>query len=695
MNPEVTIDFETRSPVNLKDQGAFVYAADPATTPICLSAAVNADRPVVWINPRFRHLCHTANIQYEIVPEKDIFSMILDSKKIIAQNSMFEFLIWNWIMTSRFNWPVLELSRLHDTMAQSAYHALPLNLENSGAALGLTIQKDMTGHRAMMKICKPRTPKKKEKEEDPCWKNKLYWHEDPIDYEAVVNYCCHDVLTERMLHHSLPDLPPAERMIWLMDQVINLRGVCVDVDAARIITRRLEDYKDKQEVEFQRLTQGMVSGPKSYVALQNWVSQRIGRPISSVDKAAVAELLKTPLPEDVQKVLMIKTELSKSSTAKHQAIINRAGADNRFRGIAQYHGASTGRWAGRGVQVHNLPRDSYSEKDYELCLYLLNKGDLVTLEQVYGNPFSVASRCVRGTFIAAPGKELLCGDYSAIEGRNLAHLAQEEWVLEAYRAKKDMYKVAAAAILGKSYDDITKAERNAPGKIAELACGYQGAAGAVRQFGGGVGMTDEEIVKTIISPWRKSRPKTVDFWYETERAAIMAVENPGQETEYSYIKFHSDIQFLRIFLPSGRALHYYAPEIQKTRARRKNPREDHPQNCICDECAYDKKYLDFMGMQTVGDSTVPVWTRCATYGGRLVENIVQATCRDILAEAMLRLTDAGFHVVLHIHDEIVCEEEKGSRSLREFYELMEVVPTWAAGMPINVSGWQGYRYRKD
>ncbi|GAF71751.1 unnamed protein product, partial [marine sediment metagenome] len=279
-------DFETRSTIDIRKQGAFVYAAHPTTEPMCLAVTVADADPIVWAPEYFRKLINPDNIKHRIVSAKEIVSATLDADYTVAQNTMFEYLIWNLIMVPRYKWPKLPLERLHDTMAQLAYHALPMNLEQAGAALRLPIQKDMVGNAAMKKLCKPKKPVKAEREADPEWASKIWWHEAPATLEANINYCCTDVISERMVHKYLPDLPARERDVWLHTERKNLRGVHVDVENVKAIVGVVKTQEAKQIKRFAELTNGAVSGPRSYVALKNWVNEEANLKLTSVDKDA-------------------------------------------------------------------------------------------------------------------------------------------------------------------------------------------------------------------------------------------------------------------------------------------------------------------------------------------------------------------------------------------------------------------------
>ena len=458
----------------------------------------------------------------------------------------------------------------------------------------------------------------------------------------------------------------------------------------------------------------------------------------------VKAALKGELPDDARRFLQIRQSLAKSSTAKYEAAKFMACSDGRMRGFAMYHGASTGRFTGKGIQLQNLPRGVFdlgqkpdkdgrkpSEDAFWLAVELVQRGSLDGMTLEFGDPMPILSSVIRPLLLAAPGHELMAADFSAIEGRGLAWAAGEQWVLDAYAAYDrgegpDMYMVTAGKILGKPGHEITKAERKSPGKIADLACGYYGGVGAIEKFGGQVPEADKpkwaeawmrrelkdnpaalealdgwpggfdtqglvalaqagwpvpsdyevfEIwAKDVVTKWRESRPLTVALWKGLEQAAVQAVET-GEPRSYGRILYQVEGPFLTCRLPSGRKLYYPFPKL----AVREMP--------------WGGSQLQLS--HNVVDSTTKQWVRRFAHGGVLTENVIQALCRDILVEALLRLEANGFPIVLHVHDEAVAEVPTGTRTLEEFIRVMTVPPAWADGFPISASGWTGERYRKD
>jgi DNA polymerase len=688
---ELTIDFETRSACDLKKHGLFRYVEDPTTDAMKLGVMVGDEEPRIWLPDYFRNLLLPKFGKYLIrieIRTPELLHLVDAADKIIAQNSMFEFCMWNVVCHRKYGFPKIPLEKFHDTMAQLAYHALPQNLEKAAKALRLQVQKDMNGHKAMMKLCKP-------KSRDP-----IVWNEDPDLIWSELLYCLDDCRAERLIYKTLPKLPEKEREIWLWNERVNLRGIPVDLTSARTWADAIEEDKADLLKEFKTLCRNEVSSPRSYVKLKEWVNRECGLDLESLGKEQTAELLENEgLPKHVRRILEIKTEAGKASAAKLKAMIDRANGDSRVRGCSAYHGASPGRFAARGIQPHNMPRDSLKPKDYELALAVYRAAGKEGLQAMYDLPSFVASRSVRGTIMAPDGYIFVCSDYSSIESMGLNHQAGEEWVLDAFRRGECVYKHNAARILGKPYTSIDDDERQKPGKISELASGYQGSAGAVRKFDAMPGVSDAEIIKTITQPWRDAHPMVVAFWKGVESAAKDAIKNPGKVFSYRDIQFASDRVFLRMRLPSGRCLHYFQPGIEEKRFIKKNDRPgDHPEDCTCNECGWYAENMYYWGMKQVDGKTTTQFAKVYSYGGKLAENAIQGLCRDIMCDGALRVENHGFPVVFTVHDEVISlikESDARTDTLQVFEQVLSEVPSYVAGLPlIAKKGWIGKRYRK-
>jgi DNA polymerase len=665
----LVIDFETRSACDLKKHGAFVYSEDPTTDVTCLALKKNGEPPVIWKrgDPLW------------------FLPLLEEATEIIAHNLSFEVVMWENVCVKRYGWPPLPAEKLRCSAAQGAMHAIPRALGNACAALGMEQQKDNDGYRIMMKLCKPRKPKQ---DEDP---DGLYWNEDPADFEKLYKYCAQDTIAEEALSNALRPLPLKELEIWRLDQQINARGIQIDLDGARAMLAMVAEHETKLLKRLARLTSGAVRTAKQVEQLRNHL-RGLGLDLPDLTAKTVKDALDGDnLSPAVREILEIRRSLGRSSSAKYNSMIDRASADGRVRGSLLYHGAGTGRWAGAGIQPQNFPSRIKVSASVEEMLEVVKIGGLALHDALYGDdPMMTAGALVRSVITAAEGKELVVADYSAIEGRGLAWLAGEETELKNYREGLDVYIANAAMILHKRYEEVTKEERQSPGKLSVLSCGYGGSAGAVRKFGGDVpfrllwegslagkaleDQIDEDIKREIVNPWRETHPRTVAFWYDLERACMDAVANPGTVETCRGASFSVRDKFLMCRLPSGRLLFYYDPKIMAMKTSW-------------------GEMKDCVTYMTV-DSLTKKWVRTNTYGGKISENLCQSICRDIMAEAMLRLEEAGYPIVMTVHDEIVCEVPIGFGSVEEFERIMCQVPAWATGFPIAAAGWRGKRYRK-
>jgi DNA polymerase len=593
--------------------------------------------------------------------------------EIEAHNMAFEYAIWKNVCEKRYGWPPLPTEKLRCSAAKAAMHSLPRRLEDACNALALPVGKDVEGYRLMLKLCKPRRRRKAEPEINPDDEFGLYWFNDPEDFARLYEYCLNDVRAEEALSDALRDLPRKELEIFRLDQAINERGIMADLNVCAAMIQFINDHERRLLGQLRTLTQGRVKSAKQVDVLLNYLESQ-GVLLPDLAAATVEQALKGDLNAVAKDVLEIRRSLGRSSAAKYSAIMDRASRDGRVRGALLYHGAGTGRWAGAGIQPQNFPSRIKTSAPPEELVECILAGGLPLFQALYeDDPMAAAGACTRSALVAAPGRDLLAADFSAVEGRGLAWLAGEENELAIYRSDADVYVATAAMILHKPYNQVTKEERQKPGKIATLACGYQGGVGAVRKFGGD-GMTDEEIKSQIVDPWREAHPMTVRFWHNLEAACMDAVRNPGRVVNAREISFKVANRFLLARLPSGRILYYYDPQIREVETK----------------WGEMKEVVTYMTV----DSYTKHWTRAATYGGKLAENVTQATCRDLMAEAMLRVETAGYPIVLTVHDEILAEVPEGYGSLEEFCSLMEEVPRWASGFPVKAAGWRGKRYRK-
>lgn len=670
-------DFETRGTIDLKDVGVDVYSRHPHTVPWCLGYAFGGEAPEIWMPG-------------QPCPER-VRQHIESGGVFVAHNAPFELAIWNNIMVPRHGWPRLSPKQVRCTMAMAYAMALPGSLEKAAAAVGISEQKDLAGGRLMMQMAKPRLlpkPGTTDPAGQDSWENqKPQWWDEPNKLAALYEYCKQDVRVERELEKRLLALSPSEQTVWKLDYDINQRGVYIDRAAIKAAIAVVEREADRLNGDIRSATGNFVGFTTEVARITEWLRTR-GVRLDGVAKADVLDLLaNAELPDDCRNVLRIRQEAGKSSTAKLKKMLSAVSADGRIRNTTQYHGAGTGRWAGRRIQPHNMPRGTISAPEVNHLLNLLPI--IATAEWIryanffHGSALDVISSCLRGFICAAPGHDLISVDFANIEGRVLAWLAGEDWKLGAFRAQDngtgpEIYLVAAKMIWGL---DFTKDDpERQHGKVAELACGYGGGVGAFQTMAKTyLVKVSDTLADEIKTRWRKRHPATVQYWYDLEYAAKAAVLNPGEPfgagPDKRRVAFKTKGSFLFCRLPSGRILCYPYPKIKPTET---------PWGEMRDQ-------LHFMGVNEKNQ-----WVEMHTYGGSLSENVTQAVARDLLVEAMQRLTAAGAKVVLHVHDEIVIEVPKTSpaHAQAEAQRITAVVPAWTAGLPVSTKGWRRKRYGK-
>ena len=672
----LTLDLETRSTCDLRKAGAWKYSEDPGTDVLCAALKTGHAPPVLWVPDWVRALL-PAGHGLPLVSAEEVRRMIAAADEIEAHNAEFERALWENVLTPRYGWPAIPLAKRRCSLAKCSMHALPRGLDQACKALGLPVAKDAEGYTLMLRMCKPRKPSKK----DPS-----PWHQKPEQLVRLCRYCLQDVEAEHCLSQALDDLPPGELQVWRLDQEINARGIQADVASSEMIIDALEDWAETLTGQVSELTAGAVKTPRQLQAFRDFLADEEGLFLEDLTRATVdGALADAAVAGKARALLLLRRQLSKSSVAKYEAITRMAGRDGRIRGTLLYHGASTARWSGRGLQPQNLPRGSFA--DVECCLEAWRHGpDFVAA--LWDDPMDAAATCIRSMLVSAAGKDLLVADFSSIEARVTGWLAGEASIVEAFRAGKDLYKVAAQPIYNKHYEDITKAERQI-GKVVVLACGYQGFVGAFQSMAKVYGVqVEDDQAREIVLAWRDANPKVVELWRGLEEAAFNAVRNPGSVWSYGveYIKvaFKVEGRFLLMRLPSGRKLYYYKPEI----VEKALPQSDEDKQA--GRPPRRKKVVSYLGT----DSTTGKFIRQHTYGGKLTENAVQAIARDLMVNAMFHLEAAGYPVVLTVHDEVVCEVPDNAGSVAEMEALMCRLPAWAAGLPMAAEGWRGKRYRK-
>jgi DNA polymerase len=690
------IDLETRSAVDLKKTGVYVYAEDPTTDVWCAAYAVD-DEPVQLWTPGMS--CPDA-----------VLDAVMNDWPIVAHNANFEMALWAGVLGPKHGWPLPEVQQWRCTMAMALAMALPGSLDNAAATLGLDTRKDVKGYGIMMRMAKPRKVNPD---------GSIVWWNEPERLADLYAYCKQDVEVERELEKRLMPLSKSELDLWHLDQVINSRGVHVDEKLCLAAKAIVAQTQARLDAEMKAVTDYNVGACSNAVQLAQWVRAK-GFPNESIAKDQIELLLaRDDLPPDVRRALELRREAAKASVAKIDSLLAGMQRDKRSRGLLQYHAASTGRWGGRRFQPQNIKRPKL--KNVDLAIEAVLHGDVDVIDMMYGEPLSVVGDCLRGMIRAAPGNKIIAADYANIEGRVLAWLAGEDWKLQAFRdfdagTGPDIYKITAAEILGVRPEDVTGEQRQGYGKVPELALGYEGGPGAfqtmARGYGVDVGSTIDQLkarvsldvleraeggwlsrgkmsgmsevnwraAEIIKLRWRDRHKATVKLWKALKEAGLAALESPGLTIEVGRLKLRKVGSFLWLRLPSGRALCYPYPKI----VQKKTSWLDSDGNPIF------QPTFTYKGV----DSYTRKWTDCYAYGGLWAENVTQAVARDLMAEGVKRLEEAGYPVILTVHDEVVSEVPESFGSVDEFCEIMTELPAWAAGCPVAAEGWAGERYRK-
>lgn len=660
----LSIDLETYSDVNLKKAGLYRYVQSPAFE-ILLFAYSFDGAPTQVIDMA----------QGEEIPMEVIHALTDPQCLKHAYNAAFE-----WYCLSKYMGAQLPPAQWRDTMLHGLYAGYTAGLDATGRALGIPEdkQKLTTGKALIRYFCVPCKPTKANG-----GRTRNYPHHDPEKWELFKTYNGQDVVAEMEIERRLSVFPVPDfvQKQWETDLLINARGVAVDMDFCEGALELGETIRAKLTDEAVQLSG--LQNPNSVKQLARWLSAETGDDITTLRKETIKELLGRDNADHVQRMLEIRQELGKTSTKKYDAIEAAVCDDGRVRGLLQFYGANrTGRWAGRLVQVQNLPR-TYTEP-LEFARELVKGRKLDALRTVYGSPNDTLSQLIRTAFVAAPGNVLIDADFSAIEARVISWLADEEWRLEVFRTHGKIYEASASQMFGVPLERIRKGNPEYSlrqrGKVAELALGYQGGVPAMRQMDTGKLLADlpDEEIKDIVDKWRNTNPKIRNLWYSFNDAAIRVIQNGGS-LRVRCCTFARECDCIRgttcmtISLPSGRKLYYVEPAVGENR--------------------WGGPSITYMG---VNDKNK--WGRIETYGGKLVENVVQAIARDCLAQAIEHLEAAGLPVVFHIHDEVVIDTaafDTNDAMLDKVVKIMSTPIPWAEGLPLGADGWVGAFFKKD
>ena len=650
------IDLETYSSADITKTGAFKYAEAPDFEILLLACAWD-DGPVQVIDMTEREPVTDERTAAKAAALASVVAGITDPDTVkVAHNSAFE-----RACLTRYLGRDLPPEEWEDTMILAAMNGLPLSLDAAGAALELREQKIREGTALISYFCKPCKPtianggRTRNRPEHA-----------PDKWERFKAYCKRDVEVEQAIYRRLRSFPVTdfERKVWALDARINERGVRIDTEFVAAAIAQNEAFTTRRMAEMQRLTG--LENPNSVAQLKDWL-ETAGMSADSLNKATVLELKDKATDPTTRRVLELRQQLGKTSVTKYEAMQSAVCADGRVRGLLQYYGAGrTGRWAGRLVQVQNLPQNHLA--GLSLVRELVRERDLETLELCFDSVPDVLSQLIRTAFVAGEGNIFHVADYSAIEARVIAYLAGEKWRMDVFRSGGDIYCSSASAMFRVP---VVKHGVNGhlrqKGKIAELACGYGGGVGALRAFGADkMGLTEEEM-QDIVTQWRAASPAIPRFWRDAESAAVRAINNPGRTTTVPCgVKYRRDGDALRCRLPSGRILSYWDAKLDTD-------------GSIC-----------FMGQ----NQTTRRWEKTGTWGGKLVENIVQAYARDCLAVAMVRLAEEGWKICFHVHDEVIVEAPIGT-SWEQVAEVMGRPIDWAPGLLLRGDGYSTPFYMKD
>lgn len=648
----------------------------------------------------------------------------------------------------------LPLHRVHDTLVQALAHSLPGSLGDLCTILKVPTDKakDKAGKDLIRLFCSP--PGKHLK------RGRATRETHPTEWARFVEYASLDIAAMREVYRKMPkwNLTETEVALWHLDQRVNRRGMCVDVELARAAVRAVDAAQIELKARTIALTNGEVESTTKRDAMLEHVLAEYGVDLPDMQKSTIERRMGDPdLPAGLRELLRIRLQASSTSTTKYKALLNSVSSDGRLRGTKQFCGAGrTGRWAGRLFQPDNLPRPVLDQDDIDLGIEALKAG---CADLLYDNVMELISSAIRGCIVAPPGRKLVVADLSNIEGRVLAWLAGETWKLKAFAdydagTGHDLYKLAYAKSFGVAPDSVDKGQRQI-GKVQELALGYAGGVGAFLTFAAAYGIDLEVLAdqafraipqhvmaqanimfewhrdkkkkdpatasglskkawlvcESFKLAWREAHPATVSLWRDLENAVRDAIENPGTTFPCRALRVRRDGAWLRIRLPSGRALCYPSPEISRGgecvscegtgKVLAGGCQGEAPPGVahweICDACkgkgkSADSNTISYMGMNQYSRK----WERVRTYSGKLVENCIQAIARDVMAANMPAIEDAGYQIILTVHDECICEADDDlDHDAKGLSEILATVPDWAEGLPLAAAGFEAPRYKKD
>ena len=708
--PILSIDLETRSPVDLKKSGAYRYFENPHTSILCAAWAVD-DGPVsVWLPGE---PCPPA-----------VADAVASGAEISGWNVNFERQGWNHILGPRHGWPVPHLDQYRCTASQAAAQALPRALEKAANVLRMPERKDLVGSKLMVQMAKPRKRKKDEPYQP------IYWHEG--DIQRLSEYCAQDVVVERAIRRKLRPLSPEEFLLWRFDQLINDRGIMLDLDLVADMAAIVDQHMLELDMRMEMATGGTVWKCSQTERFKKWLANN-GLVVDSLAKTVIDDVMKMPMSVECHQALELWQEAALASVRKLQAASACAGGDNRARGLLLFHGATSGRWSGQLWQPQNLPRGSGVVPDQDQAIELIKYRRADLLRWAYDDPLTAVSDCLRGVMCAAPGKVLIAGDYVNVEARVTAWLAGDANKLEQFRLQDsgegaEVYRLTASRIYNVPVEDITGKQRQT-GKTAELALGFGGGVDALARMARNYHIDMAEIWEALwsvaapeereqaaerhadvvakgnndwlprkawqacwltVRAWRRANKPIVDMWSDFHSAAWHTLEQKDVDFPVGKVAFRRSGGFLWLTLPSGRKLAYPTPALENLEVPWSDKRLP----------VAEREHKDMLTVLAFEKGKA---MRFPFYPGLTFQHAVQAIARDLLANGMNRVEAAGYPVVMSIHDEVICEipwmesdggQPKSIHDVERFTDLLSELPDWAAGIPLLADGWSGYRYRK-
>lgn len=644
----LSIDIETYSETELLTSGVYAYSEDPSFEIMLFGYSFNGTSVTV------------IDMTRNEVP-KFIIEALQDPNVLkTAFNANFE-----RTCLSAYYGIELPADQWQDTMILAAELGLPRSLADVGKVLGLPEDKQKMKEgkdliRYFAKPCKPTKANGGRTRNLPC--------HDPEKWAQYIEYNRQDVVTEMEIRQILLkySFSQSEQDLWVIDQKINDRGVMVDRIFAENAAKIDVEIREDLQATAKKLTG--LENPNSVVQIKKWIKEQTGIEVTSLEKKYMAEVLEqTKGNEKVETFLALRRELGKTSTAKYKAMLQCKCEDGRIRGLTQFYGANrTGRWAGRLVQMQNLPQNKLPDEELDFARKLIKSGNREAFEILY-EPASTLSQLIRTAFIPKPGYKFIVSDFSAIEARVLAWVADEMWRIDVFNTHGKIYEASAEQMFHLPAGSVKKGDpMRQKGKIAELALGYGGSVGALIAMGALIMGLEEKELKPLVDSWRRANPKITKLWWNTDSAVKLLLKTRKPQILPHGMAIRKDGPLMRLRLPSGRELSYVRPKL------------DHDEN------------ITYEGIIQDGG-----WGTINTYGPKVIENIIQATARDCLAEAMKRLEARGIEIVFHVHDEVICEVPEDAYTAQDIADLMGEPISWAPGLPLRADAYECHYYKKD